>query len=253
MHLHVRRLLATFLTVLVLPLTAVAAVTVSATPANADACYTWDRVLRSGSSGSDVRELQIRVAGWAGYDRSFPIDGSFGPKTERAVRNFQSAYGLAVDGVAGSQTYSTIYALQDADCTPAHFDWYEVDDVCFGGWPAPISGSIATVKRNLLRVMWQAEALRHRLGDHPLRVTSAYRSRACNDRVGGATSSNHLYGRAIDLVPGNGNTSMCGIVRAGRYTAFRQLLGPGYPDHDDHIHLANQSSRHWSAPGCGVS
>jgi zinc D-Ala-D-Ala carboxypeptidase len=32
--------------------------------------------------------------------------------------------------VAGPQTYSKIYELQDADCTPAHFSWAEAD----GGW-----------------------------------------------------------------------------------------------------------------------
>ncbi len=147
-------------------------------PAHADECYTWGRTLREGASGSDVTQLQIRVAGWAGYDRGFAVDGQYGPATTTAVRNFQSAYGLAADGVAGSQTFSKLYALQDADCTPVHFAWSEVDDVCFGGFPTPVSGTtVAQVKANLMQVMWRAEALRHRLGDHPLRVTSAYRMR----------------------------------------------------------------------------
>ena len=36
---------------------------VSAPSAMADACYTWNRTLQAGTSGSDVKELQIRVAG----------------------------------------------------------------------------------------------------------------------------------------------------------------------------------------------
>jgi len=231
---------------------ALAVVTVStAAPAHADGCYTWGRTLRQGATGGDVTQLQIRVAGWAGYRTGFAIDGVYGPGTATAVRNFQAAYGLGVDGIAGSQTFNKIYELQDDDCTPVHFDWSEVDDVCYGGWPAPANGvSVSTVQSNLRKMMWRAEALRHRLGDHPLRVTSAYRSRACNTQVGGASNSNHLTGNAMDLVPGDGATSLCSIARGARYVAVRELLGPGYPGHDDHIHIGDQGSWYWDASSC---
>lgn len=243
----------TLVTALLLTFLPAGLVVTASAPAQADECYTWGRTLREGSSGADVTQLQIRVAGWVGYDQGFTVDGQYGPATATAVRGFQAAYGLGADGIAGPQTFSKLYALQDADCTPAHFDWSEVDDVCFGGFPAPVSGTtVAQVKANLMQVMWRAEALRHRLGDQPLRVTSAYRSAECNRRVGGASNSNHLYGRAIDLVPGSSATTICGIARAARSTAFRQVLGPGYPDHDDHAHLAIQSTRSWSAPTCGI-
>ena len=66
----------------------------TAQPAAADACYSWGRTLRSGTSGADVAELQIRVAGWAGYGVNMTIDGQFGGQTQTAVANFQLAYGL---------------------------------------------------------------------------------------------------------------------------------------------------------------
>lgn len=249
-----RRLLPLVGAVLVTLATSLVAIGSTAAPAHADGCYTWSRALQQGATGADVTQLQIRVAGWAGYDTGFSIDGSYGPATATAVRNFQSAYGLSADGVAGSQTFNQIYALQDDDCTPVHFAWSEVDDVCYGGWPTPVSGTtIAQVQSNLMQVMWRAEALRHRLGDHPLTVTSAYRSQSCNTAVGGASNSNHLYGRAMDLVPGDSATSLCSIAQAARYVAVRELLGPGYPDHDDHVHIGIQSSRYWNAPNCGVS
>ncbi|MEI7055106.1 M15 family metallopeptidase [Nocardioides sp. CCNWLW239] len=253
MH-HIPRLgrrLGTVIGTLLLTVAAsLAAVSVTAAPAQADACYTWSGTLQQGSSGGAVTQLQIRVAGWAASGTVFSIDGSYGPATTTAVRNFQAAYGLSADGVAGPNTFNKIYALQDDDCTPIHFSWSEVDDVCYGGWPTPVSGvTIAQVKANLMQAMWRAEAIRHRLGDNPLRVTSAYRSRACNTSVGGASNSNHLYGRAMDLVPGSSATTMCGIARASRQS-FPQVLGPGYPDHSDHIHLGIQSSVYHSASQC---
>ena len=50
--------------------------------------------------------------------------------------------------------------------------------------------------------MWKAEALRHKLGDRPIGVSSGFRDYACNSSVGGASNSRHLYGDALDLVPG---------------------------------------------------
>ncbi|MGI8572023.1 MAG: peptidoglycan-binding domain-containing protein [Solirubrobacteraceae bacterium] len=49
-----------------------------------------------------VRTLQLRLA--RAGDRPGPIDGRYGPETEQAVRRFQAARGLAVDGIAGPLT-----------------------------------------------------------------------------------------------------------------------------------------------------
>src|SRR5690625_492508 len=100
--------------------------------ANADACYTWDRTLRQGDRGADVEELQERVAAYHGRG-GLVLDGVFGPATDAAVKRFQQEYGLAVDGIAGSQTFGQIYDLQDADCTPAHFSYSELNK-CNSTW-----------------------------------------------------------------------------------------------------------------------
>src|SRR3712207_744141 len=53
--------------------------------------------------GSDgVRAVQRRL-GELGF-RPGPVDGLFGPRTERAVLAFQRTHGLAVDGIVGPQT-----------------------------------------------------------------------------------------------------------------------------------------------------
>lgn len=64
---------------------------------------TYNRALRRGSTGNDVRELQNALKTLNFYIGE--IDGSFGPATDRAVRAFQARYSLAVDGSAGPATY----------------------------------------------------------------------------------------------------------------------------------------------------
>lgn len=243
---RLRSLLATFAVTLT---SLVAVTTVTTAPAHADECYTWGRNLSSGASGSDVAELQIRVAGWAGYGVNMAIDGAFGGQTAQAVKNFQASYGLAADGVAGPATYAKIYELQDADCTPLHFSYAEVDGGCGAGGYAGGSVSEATVKENLKRAMWRAEALRQRMGNVPLTVTSGFRSKSCDVAVGGSGSGQHTYGTAIDLV----GASFCALSQNARYNGFGGIFGPGYPGHDDHVHVDIRSGRSWSAPSCGVS
>lgn len=232
--------------------TSLVALTSVPAPAYADECYTWSRTLSPGATGSDVSELQVRVAGWAGYGVNMAIDGSYGNQTTTAVRNFQSAYGLPADGVAGSQTFTKLYELQDADCTPAHFSWSEVDGGCGQGGYSGGSVSAATVQSNLLRAMWRAEALRQRLGNQPLVVTSGFRSQACDRSVGGSGTGQHTYGTAIDLVGSGGSPSLCTIASNARYTGFGGIFGPGYPDHDDHVHVDVRAGQSWSAPSCGL-
>ncbi|MCL2553784.1 MAG: D-Ala-D-Ala carboxypeptidase family metallohydrolase [Actinomycetia bacterium] len=224
-----------------------AGATVTAGSAHADSCYSWGRTLSQGASGEDVRQLQIRVAGYPGYGSVLAIDGQFGPATKQAVVRFQQAYGLSADGIAGPQTFGKIYALQDADCTPIHFAYGELNR-CNSTW-AGGAVSAAVARSNALRLMWQLEALRHALGDRPINISSGFRSYACNSAVGGASSSNHLYGRAADIT---GTPSYCAIDLEARYHGFSEILGPGYPGHSTHAHLGDQGSRFWSASQCGI-
>ncbi|MDW5325262.1 D-Ala-D-Ala carboxypeptidase family metallohydrolase [Plantactinospora sp. KLBMP9567] len=221
----------------------------TAAPAQADGCYTWGRTLSEGMSGEDVRQLQIRVAGYPGYNSVLALDGVFGPATRAAVVRFQQAYGLGADGIAGQQTFSRIYALQDNDCTPVNFTYAELNN-CNSDWSG---GAVpaATARFNALVNMWKLQAMRHALGDQRIRVTSAFRSHACNNAVGGSPSSRHLYGDAVDL--GVSPHSLCRLAQQARNHGWREILGPGYPGHSDHTHVAHDPIRTWSASSCGVS
>ncbi|MGA3489117.1 D-Ala-D-Ala carboxypeptidase family metallohydrolase [Micromonosporaceae bacterium DT55] len=224
-------------------------VVATGTPAQADGCYTWNRNLSQGMSGEDVRQLQIRVAGYPGYNAELSLDGSYGPATTAAVKRFQQAYGLTADGLAGAQTFNKLYALQDNDCTPVNFSYAELNG-CNSTWSGG-AVSAGTAKANALVSMWKLQALRHALGDQSLRVTSGFRSYSCNSAVGGASNSRHLYGDGVDI--GSGPHSLCTLAKQARYHGFTQILGPGYVGHNDHVHVADSPSRFWSAPTCGVS
>lgn len=63
-------------------------------------------VLSRGMTGPQVKTLQ-RLLNALGYNCG-NVDGSFGPKTDTAVRNFQKARGLAVDGIVGKQTWPSL-------------------------------------------------------------------------------------------------------------------------------------------------
>ena len=74
-------------------------------------------VLKIGSSGASVADLQRRLNA-AGFDCG-AADGKFGPRTDAAVRSFQRAHGLSVDGVVGNQTWGSLKGSTAAPPPPA--------------------------------------------------------------------------------------------------------------------------------------
>ena len=63
--------------------------------------------LRRGSAGEAVRDLQRRLSA-LGFDSTGDPSGTFGTATETAVREFQTARGLKVDGACGGGTWAAI-------------------------------------------------------------------------------------------------------------------------------------------------
>ena len=66
-------------------------------------------VLKTGSKGEAVKTLQRNLNAAIGAGLS--VDGSFGPSTSRAVKNFQSKYGLTADGIAGPATQKKLASV----------------------------------------------------------------------------------------------------------------------------------------------
>src|SRR2546423_12574281 len=70
-------------------------------------------VLREGSSGDAVRQLQEALKE-LGHDPG-AVDGRFGAHTEAAVRAYQQERGIAVDGVVGQITWRNIDEAAEFD------------------------------------------------------------------------------------------------------------------------------------------
>lgn len=65
--------------------------------------------LKQGSSSGSVKWLQLML-NYAGY--KLTTDGSYGPATKLAVKDFQRKTDLTVDGIAGTQTIKKIKEVQ---------------------------------------------------------------------------------------------------------------------------------------------
>ena len=57
--------------------------------------------LRNGDKGQEVIKLQLAIG-------DLVADGDFGPATEKAVKEYQSSHQLVSDGIAGTNTLSSL-------------------------------------------------------------------------------------------------------------------------------------------------
>ena len=67
-------------------------------------------LLKIGSKGDDVKKLQEKLGTTA--------DGSFGPGTEKLVKEWQSSNGLTPDGIVGDGTWSKMFGSIQTNSTP---------------------------------------------------------------------------------------------------------------------------------------
>jgi len=63
-------------------------------------------VLKQGSTGDEVKEVQRRLKMWGYYDGE--LDGIYGSSTASAVKLFQKKNGLTVDGIVGKSTFEAL-------------------------------------------------------------------------------------------------------------------------------------------------
>ena len=68
-------------------------------------------VLQKGSKGSEIKTLQrlLKALGYKGENgKTLSIDGDFGGNTDYALRSYQKAKGLSVDGICGKNSWNAL-------------------------------------------------------------------------------------------------------------------------------------------------
>jgi peptidoglycan hydrolase-like protein with peptidoglycan-binding domain len=143
------------------------------------------------SKTARIRRVQARLRkiGW-------PVkpDGVKGPQTRQAIREFQRGYArakLPVDGEVRriSRTYRAIrWSASHGGRCSRHYKYSE--------FASKGNGDVSVDRRLVLGL----EKYRARVG-HGVAIVSGYRDPAHNRRVGGATSSQHMTGKAADIRP----------------------------------------------------
>ncbi len=86
----------------------------------------------------------------------------------------------------------------------SYFTWGEVTKNCTRKIETLyINGQIIisakAIEKNIKIAATQLDLIRVQLGNRPIRITSWYRPRGINQRVGGSKWSRHQYGDAVDL------------------------------------------------------
>lgn len=69
---------------------------------NADKAEAQEVLSKLGSRGDEVRKIQNKLKSLGFFDGT--VDGIYGVKTQRAVRQFQKSVGITADGIAGQKT-----------------------------------------------------------------------------------------------------------------------------------------------------
>lgn len=150
--------------------------------------------LKIGSTGEFVRTLQDFL--------NIPVDGSFGPKTEEAVRAWQKKNGLLSDGIVGPKTWDTM-GLATTDLSE------RLSEIATNG-PIPIIDSHFLAKGQYKNEITNKEYLfiHHTAGWHnPYKVIDAW---GIDDR--GCIAVEFVIGGKS--IKGNDNTSNGKIVQA---------------------------------------
>lgn len=104
-------------------------------------------ILKVGSSGKDVRELQGRLKALGYFDGT--VDGVFGTKTKNAVTWFQWKFGMTSDGVVGAKTKLKLWEATK-DWKPTAEEAGAGTGTSGAGTPPASSGSTDVSKSNNL-------------------------------------------------------------------------------------------------------
>lgn len=76
-----------------------------------EVCKVELQVLKKGAKGNTVKAMQTLLIGYGYFCGGYGADGSFGSGTESALRSYQKAKGLSVDGICGPKTWAKLLGV----------------------------------------------------------------------------------------------------------------------------------------------
>lgn len=161
-----------------------------------------------------VSGLQRRLAS-AGFSPG-PIDGRYGPLTQEAVRNFQAASGLRVDGIAGP---ATVEALASRSAS-----------LYLGvGYSGPSSGQVRGLQRRLVRAGFSPGPVDGRYGLLTLQAVQEFQAASDLrvDGIAGPATQAALATPTPTVYPGAGDQQPVGSATVRKVQ--RQLATLGIP------------------------
>ena len=217
----------------------------------------------NGSRGSDVETLQTYLN--AVIDAGLEVDGKFGPATAKAVKEFQSAYNLKVDGIAGKATWKALTDAYDSLEDDKNDDEEEEDLLFKKVESKVITYSLKEDGDTYLTDNFKVKefachdgsdeilidqklvALLQDIRNHfdkPVTISSGYRTVAYNSTVeNAAPKSKHTLGLAADIV-----VSGVDPIDVANYAKSIGVLGVGYYNEDNNhfVHVDTRTKKfHW--------
>lgn len=130
------------------------------------------------------------------FNAGLKIDGIIGPTTLFWLKGLQYAGGLKTDGIYGNKTHNYATMIDNkTTVSTAHFKQNEFNCSC--------CGQNIGININLLILL---ESIRYYY-KRSIKITSGYRCPSHNKNVGGASNSQHLYGKAADIKVTNTSVS----------------------------------------------
>lgn len=116
-------------------------------------------------------------------------DGIKGQQTQTYIKSFQTAFKLTIDGIVGQQTISQMNKIsKGTTIDTSHFKQWEFNCRCCNkniGIPIGLLIYLEMIRRHF---------------KNPIHIISGYRCKSHNANVGGAKYSQHLYGKAADIL-----------------------------------------------------
>lgn len=184
----------------------------------------------------NIRTVQLNLIklGYGSLLRPFGADGKNGEKTKNAIRTFQRDYNkrfnknILVDGIPGRQTYAALRDwIKNAGVKGTrNFNINEFRSKDGGGLPK------GGMDNDLLTKL---EQLRYNLGDKSIIINSGYRTVSHNKAVGGASKSQHIYGKAADI-------RVSGVLALRVYNAADKLFN-GVGKYPTFTHVDTRSNK----------